>query len=296
MLQGVRRLRAPGPGEAVATVLLLTRISLPLHGEQSPALTECAKALYRADYERASSLAKEYVKAHPQAAEGRILLARAEMAQGKLESAFQQLRRALRADSDHLDTLYFLGRLCVALSQIELQKLYALAPDSSRVHQLLAESYRAQEKLDKAEEEYLAALKADPRSLEVLNALGDLKRSLLQFNEAISYYLQAAGIAPRDYDSAYGLGASYLYEGATRSFSCSASGHLAVESFLAALLSNRRKVPFPTSGCRVTAFQRSRNRRGKRVFFPRGSARLSQCEPSEKHMVLGHLILQISDV
>jgi Tfp pilus assembly protein PilF len=79
------------------------------------------------------------------------------------------------------------------------------------VHQLLAESYQAQENTASAEEEYLAALQAAPESPEVLNSLGDLKRLQFKFDEAITYYARAAAIRPRDYVSAYGLGACYLY-------------------------------------------------------------------------------------
>src|SRR3989442_2780214 len=43
------------------------------------------------------------------------------------------------------------------------------------------------------------------RSVEVLDALGDLERSQFRFDEAISHYSRAAEIGPRDYDSAYGL-------------------------------------------------------------------------------------------
>ncbi len=180
-------------------------------GEQPPALRESSRALYQGSYERAASLAGDYLKAHPDAPVALILLARAEIAQGKYQLAYQELQKALRANSKNLDALYYLGRLCGILSQIEYQQLYALAPDSARVHQLLAESYRAQENAAKAEEEYKAALKADPRSVEVLDALGDLERSQFRFDEAISYYSRVAEMEPRDYDSAYGLGACYLY-------------------------------------------------------------------------------------
>ncbi len=179
--------------------------------EQPTALAEGARALYQGDYQRAASLAADEVKAHPEESGARILLARAEIAQGQYPLAYEELQKALRTDPTNIDALYVLGRLSSILAQLEYQKLYALAPDSAWVHQLLAESYRAQENMSKAEEEYGAALKANPRSVEVLDALGDLERSLFHFDEAIVFYSRAAKIEPRDYDSAYGLGASYLY-------------------------------------------------------------------------------------
>lgn len=191
--------------------LAVALAACPLCAGQADGLAEGTRALYQGDYRRAAALATEELKAHPRDPAGRILLARAEIAQGRYDLAFEELRRALHVDPKNIDALYYLGRLCGILSQIEYQRLYALAPDSARVHQLLAESYRAQENTAKAEEEFKAALKANPRSVEVLDALGDLERSRFRFDAAISYYSLANETAPRDYDSAYGLGASYLY-------------------------------------------------------------------------------------
>jgi len=196
---------------ALIVVVWLVAV-IPLHGQQAPALAEGTRALLRTDYRKAASLAEGYLKAHPESAKARILLARAEMAQGEYDSAYRNLRKVLGANPQNVDALYYLGWVCFALSQTEHQKLYALAPDSARVHQLLAESYRAQQNNSKAEEEYRKALAANPNSVEILNELGDLKRSQFKFDEAITYYSRALEISPRDYTSAYGLGASYLYK------------------------------------------------------------------------------------
>ncbi len=196
---------------ALVAVVWLVAV-IPLRGQQPPALAEGTRALLRADYRKAASLTEGYLKAHPESVKARILLARAEMAQGEYDSAYRNLRNVLDANPQNVDALYYLGWVCFALSQAEHQKLYALAPDSPRVHQLLAESYRARQDVSKAEEEYLTALKASPNSVEILDELGNLKRSQFKFDEAITYYSRALEISPRDYTSAYGLGASYLYK------------------------------------------------------------------------------------
>jgi protein O-GlcNAc transferase len=194
-----------------SSLLGLLVVACPLRGDQPGELAEGARALYRGEYDRAASLATSFVKAHPEASAGFILLARAEIAQGKYQPAYENLRQGLRLAPTSLDALYYLGRVTLILSQVQYRELYALAPDSARVHQLLAESYQAQENRAKAEEEYQAALKLNPRSVEVLDMLGDLERSQFHFDRALSYYSRAAEIEPRDYASAYGLGASYLY-------------------------------------------------------------------------------------
>jgi len=179
--------------------------------QPAQSLSEGVQAYYRGDYPAAASLARQLAKAQPGKSGPYVLLARAEASQGNLRQAFEALRQALRINPKDTEALYFLAHVCTGLSQAEHQRLFAMAPSSARVHQILAESYRVQENLPKAEEEYQAALQADPNLVEVLNVLGDMKRYQFKFEEAITYYSRAAKIRPRDYDSAYGLGASQLY-------------------------------------------------------------------------------------
>jgi len=104
------------------------------------------------------------------------------------------------------------------LAGLEYERLFALAPDSARAHQLLAESYEAQGRDQEAEAEFESALEANPDSVEVLVALGDLARSGLaqskgRFAEARVYYSRASERAPDNYDALYGLGACEAVEG-----------------------------------------------------------------------------------
>ncbi len=196
--------------QVVAIVSVLAMARAARGAEPAPQLRESTRAFYRNEFERAALLARTYLKIHPQDPAGLILLARAEMAQGRYQDAFQGLRKALRMDPENIDALYYLGQLSKILAQLEYQQLFSLAPDSVRAHQFLAESYSAENKSKKAIEEYEAALKADPRSVEVLCALGDLERGEFHFDRAIAYYSRALEIKPKDYDSVYGLGVAHL--------------------------------------------------------------------------------------
>jgi len=184
----------------------------PPGGDEPPDIAEGMRALYRGDYERARSLASKHLEAHPEDPPARILLARAELAEGQYDPAYETLQKALALDPANIDALYYLERLCTILSQIEFRRLLETAPDSFRAHQLMAESYSARHDDDEAEKEYQAALKANPTSVEILDALGELKRSKFKFDEALDYYTRALKLAPRDYTSAYGSGACYLYK------------------------------------------------------------------------------------
>jgi cytochrome c-type biogenesis protein CcmH/NrfG len=193
---------------SVVILILLSTLTLA----QSVPLNDAAKLLSRGEPERAAMIATTHLKTRPHDANARVMLARAVLAQGKFQLAYDELRKALSINPNHIDALYYLGLLAGALSQNEYQQLYALAPNSDRVHQLLAESFKAQENSAEAETEYLSALQANPHSIEVLVALGELKREQSKFDEAIIYYTQAEQIGPLDYDIVYGLGACYTYK------------------------------------------------------------------------------------
>jgi tetratricopeptide (TPR) repeat protein len=179
---------------------------------QSAALAKATEALYRGEYGKAAELAEQQIRDNPKAAPARVLLARAELAQGKLLQAFEQLKDVLARDPSNVDALYYLSVVAGELSQQEYQRLFAMAPDSDRVHQLLGEAALAAENRSEAETEFLNALKANPRSVEAATELAELKRSQSKFDEAIIYYMQAARVGTLNYEIAYGLGASYTYK------------------------------------------------------------------------------------
>lgn len=179
---------------------------------QSSTLNECTQAFYRGEYERAAELAGQRLRHFPTDTAARVTLARAELAQGKFQEAFETLQRTLARDPKSVDALYYLSVVTKELSHREFQRLWALAPDSARVHQLLAEAALAGGNRTEAEAEFESALKANPRSVEVLTELAELKRSQSKFDDAIAYYSQGAEIGPLTYEIAYGFGACYTYK------------------------------------------------------------------------------------
>ena len=196
---------------SVGLLALVVAISVGAIGESS-ALEECSHAFYRGDYVRAAQLAEKHLRKYPNDAPVRVMLARAELAQRKFQPAVRDLERVLVSDPHNVDALFYLSFTAGELSRMEYQRLFALAPDSSRVHQLLAEAALAAQNPTEAETEFQSALKANPRSIEVATELAELKRSQSKFDEAITYYTQAERIGPLNYEIAYGLGACYTYK------------------------------------------------------------------------------------
>ena len=179
---------------------------------QSSALTECTRAFYSQDYAQAAQLAEKHLSKYPKDVPVRVVLARAELAQGRALQAFEELRRALESDPRSIDALYYLSIVSRELSQSAYQRLFSVAPDSFRVHQLLAEAALSANNPTEAEKEFKKALELNPQSVEVSTELAELKRSQSKFDEAIAYYFQAERNAPLSYDVAYGLGACYTYK------------------------------------------------------------------------------------
>jgi tetratricopeptide (TPR) repeat protein len=178
---------------------------------QSSALNQSTQALYRGDYAKASNLATAHLRRFPNDAPVRVILARAEFAQAEFLQAFVDLRKALASDPKNIDALYYLSLTARELSQRESQRLFSMAPDSDLVHQLLGEAALTANHQSEAEEEFQKALKANPRSIEVLTELAELERSQRKLTEAITYYRQAEELDPLSYDLAYGLGVCYTY-------------------------------------------------------------------------------------
>ena len=133
-----------------ALLILVWCASGLISAEGAADLAEATRALYKGDAQGAQSMAEEYRKAHPASVPARLLIARAEMSQGDFDAAYRELEEVLQREPHSVDALYYLSKLCGILLQIEFRELYSLAPNSARVHQLLGESYQAQEDPPKA--------------------------------------------------------------------------------------------------------------------------------------------------
>lgn len=173
------------------------------------ALDEGDRALSAGDANRAQTLATQHLERHPRDVRARVLLARVHISRDELDAAYVQLRRALQDAPRDVDVLYHLGLVAERLAKTELDRLFAMAPDSARVHQLMAESLEAQELRGEAEREYEAALKARPDLVDAMLGLARLQRLRLECGLAIALYTKAEALRPT-FDSAYGLGVCYL--------------------------------------------------------------------------------------
>jgi tetratricopeptide (TPR) repeat protein len=179
---------------------------------QSSFLKDCTRAFYRGQYAKAADLAEKHLHMFPNDAPVRVMLGRAALALGNFPKAIDAFQNALASDPKNIDALYYLSLVSRESSRREYERLFSIAPDSHRVHQLLGEAALAANNMSEAEEEFQKALKANPRSIEISSELAELKRSQSKFDEAIVFYERAEQIGPLNYEIAYGLGACYTYK------------------------------------------------------------------------------------
>jgi tetratricopeptide (TPR) repeat protein len=180
-------------------------------GRIPAALVDADRALLAGDPARALKLAAAHVRNHPGSAEARVIMARVHIERGELGAAYEELRRALAANPRHVDALYYMGSVAGRLAEMEMQRLTEVAPDSARVHQLLAESLEVQERRTEAAAEYQAALERQPDLLDALLGLARLKRTSLECDAAIGLYERAEAVRPT-FEGAFGLGVCLQYE------------------------------------------------------------------------------------
>ena len=177
----------------------------PGAGTQPDALAEITRALVSGNPDHALELGTAYLKRHPRSPRARVLMARARLTRGDLGDAYDELRRALEADPRNEDALYYLGLVSARLSEAEFKRLAGMAPNSPRLHQLMAESLEARGERPAAAREFQAALDGDPKLVPALLGLAKLKRIALECEDAIALYQRAEALQPT-FDGAYGLG------------------------------------------------------------------------------------------
>jgi predicted Zn-dependent protease len=183
----------------------------PGTGAPAATVTAAANALAAGDLDRAASLARGHLGQHPRSASARVVLARVHMARGDLDAAWRELHRAAAEHPRDIDVLYYLGQVSAQLAAEQFDRLVQASPVSARGHQLLAESFEAQERRSDAEREYQAALAMKPDLLDALLGLARLLRIRLDCEGAKALYARAEAVRPT-FDAAYGTGACLLRE------------------------------------------------------------------------------------
>ncbi len=144
------------------------------------------------------------------------LLGIAQVRVGKFNEAIANLTAALARHPNDPDLLYYLGRAAGLLSKDANDTLQERFPDSARAHQALAENYAVLRQIPEAEQNFRAAINAQPDARGIHLALGQLYAKVPDWPKAETEFRAETKLQPRDAESAYWLGSTLLQEGKSK--------------------------------------------------------------------------------
>jgi tetratricopeptide (TPR) repeat protein len=157
------------------------------------------------DYPDAIAAIKHETAADPKNAKAWMWLGVAQLGAGDADSASTSLDRAAALAPDDVDILYHRGRAHILVSKESYEKMYKADPNSSRVHQVLAQSFVEQDRLEEAAHECQEALKLKSDEPGLHEELGDIYLKQNHLAEAESEFQSELKVDPQSLTSTYKL-------------------------------------------------------------------------------------------
>lgn len=105
-----------------------------------------------------------------------------------------ELFRALEPETP--DELYLLATSYKQAAVSQFERMVQLEPDSSRAHQVLGDSYVAQQRLDQALEEYERAVELAPHNSELRYQVGSVLHRKMEFGRSAEVFSQVVELDP----------------------------------------------------------------------------------------------------
>ena len=140
----------------------------------------------------------------------------AQIQTGQLNEAVVNFAAALAKRPNDPDLLYYLGHSSGLLSKNAIDTLLAIAPDSARAHQALAENYFVLRQMPQAEKEYKEALRLRPDLPGLHLELGQVYANSARWPEAEEQFRAETKLQPGSAEGAYRLGSALLQQGKVR--------------------------------------------------------------------------------
>lgn len=146
------------------------------------------------------------VKSNPNDPKALMWQGLVELADGKPEAAIGPLDRAAQLDPKDIDILYHRGRAHLLVSKDSYEQMYAIDPDSWRVHQVLAQAYTESDRLMDAIAEYKRAIELAPSEPSLHEGLGDAYRNSTKLDQAEQAYADELKLDPQNLMAMFYLG------------------------------------------------------------------------------------------
>ncbi|MGO8759233.1 MAG: tetratricopeptide repeat protein [Terracidiphilus sp.] len=150
---------------------------------------------------------KKAVAAFPKDPQGWMWLGIVDLALGHSREAAAALDKAADLDSKNVDIMYHRGRAHMELSKDIYEDMLKAAPDSWRVHEVLAQAYDEQGNPTQAVLEFKHAIEVAPTEGGLHESLGDDEWQLNDLDAARAAYERETVIDPNNASAIYKLGA-----------------------------------------------------------------------------------------
>lgn len=157
------------------------------------------------DYPDAIAAIKRETTTDPKNAKAWMWLGVAQLAAGDADGASVTLDKAAALSPDDVDILYHRGRAHILVSKESYERMYKADPNSWRVHQVLAQSFVEQDRLDEAIHECQEALRLKSNEPGLHEELGDVYLKQNHLAEAESEFQNELRVDPQSLTSIYKL-------------------------------------------------------------------------------------------
>ena len=165
---------------------------------------------------RAETDLLQEIKLNPKDASAHMWLGITEEALGKIAEAASALDAASALAPKDPDILFHRGRAHLLLSKSSYEQMFALEPDSYRVHEVLAQADAEADRTADAIAEYKLAAERAPDHQGIHEELGDLYWTSGSMDAADEAYTRELAIDPYSFTSNYKLGSLRVIVGKPR--------------------------------------------------------------------------------
>ncbi len=157
-------------------------------------------------FDKAVEALSREIKLSPKDPKAWMWLGLSQVAVGHVEDGAAALDAAFALAPKDLDVLYHRGRAHLLVSKASYQDMFALDPDSYRVHEVLGQADAEADRTSDAIGEYKLAIERASRILGLHEELGDLYWVSGSMDQASEAYEQELALDPYSFTSYYKLG------------------------------------------------------------------------------------------
>jgi tetratricopeptide (TPR) repeat protein len=156
---------------------------------------------------------QQEIDLNPDNAEPLMWLGITELAAGNPEKAVGPLDKAAELSPKDVNILDYRGRAHLLVSKDSYARMYAVDPNSWRMHRLSAQIYAESHQHKEAIREYEAAIRLAPEQADLYEELGDEYRKDGALDMAASAYKNELALTPHNAVALYDLGGVFVDQG-----------------------------------------------------------------------------------